>query len=167
MTTPAQRGRDPQPMGRGGEVALLGLTGVALLLVLAALVGLGVAGALFGGGWVWPAASDTVGAVVGGLLRRHPGAGLSVAAAAGVPAPPVVYGCVAVIEVLTVALAAACGVLFWRYHRPGDARRGMATRGEAGQVLGTGRLHAARQVLRPDLHSPRASTRPSVQGGAR
>jgi len=167
MTTPAQRGRDPQPMSRGGEVALVALAGVALLLVLAALVGLGVAAALFGGGWVWPAGSNTVGAVTGGLLQARPGAGLPAAAAARVPAPPVVYGCVAVVEVLTVALAAACGVLFWRYHRPGDARRGMATRGEAAQVLGTGRLHAARQVLRPDLHSPRASTGPSVQGGAR
>jgi len=150
MTTPAQRGRDPQPMGRGGEVALVALAGVALLLVLAALVGLGVAAALFGGGWVWPAGNDTVGAVAGGLLSGHPGAGLPSAAAARVPAPSVVYGVVAVVEVLTVALAALVGVLFWRYHRPGDAR-GMATRDEATRVLGTGRLQAAKAVLRPDL----------------
>jgi len=164
MTTPAQRGRDPQPMGRGGEVALVALAGVALLLVLAALVGLGVAAALFGGGWVWPAGHDTVGAVAGGLLSGHPGAGLPSAAAARVPAPSVVYGCIAVVEVLTVALAALVGVLFWRYHRPGDARRGMATRDEAAQVLGTGRLQAAKAVLRPDLRGVTGDVGPAGAG---
>ncbi len=164
MTTPAQRGRDPQPMGRGGEVALVALAGVALLLVLAALVGLGVAAALLGGGWVWPAGHDTVGAVAGGLLSGHPGAGLPASAAARVPAPPVVYGCIAVVEVLTVALAALIGVLFWRYHRPGDARRGMATREQATRVLGTGRLQAAKAVLRPDLRGVTGDAGPAGAG---
>ncbi len=164
MTTPAQRGRDPQPMGRGGEVALVALAGVALLLVLAALVGLGVAAALFGGGWVWPAGNDTVGSVAGGLLSGHPGAGLPSAAAARVPASSVVYGVIAVVEVLTVALAALVGVLFWRYHRPGDARRGMATRDEAARVLGTGRLQAAKAVLRPDLRGVTGNAGPAGAG---
>jgi len=164
MTTPAQRGRDPQPMNRGGQVALVALAGVALLLVLAALVGLGVAAALFGGGWVWPAGNDTVGAVAGGLLSGHPGAGLPSPAAARVPASSVVYGVVAVVEVLTVALAALVGVLFWRYHRPGDARRGMATRDEAIRVLGTGRLQAAKAVLRPDLRGVTGGAGPAGAG---
>jgi len=164
MTTPAQRGRDPQPMGRGGEVALVALAGVALLLVLAALVGLGVAAALFGGGWVWPAGNDTVGAVAGGLLSGHPGAGLPSAAAARVPAQSVIYGCIAVVEVLTFTIAALVGMLFWRYHRPGDARRGMATREQATRVLGTGRLQAAKAVLRPDLRGVTGDAGPAGAG---
>lgn len=46
--------RDPQPMSQGWEAPALIVAGVATVLGLAALIGLGVAGALFGGGWVWP-----------------------------------------------------------------------------------------------------------------
>ncbi len=65
MTSPQQR-RDPQPMSRGAEVALVVLAGVLMLLGLAALVGLGAAAALVGGGWAWPHGSDTIGKVLGG-----------------------------------------------------------------------------------------------------
>ena len=44
------------------------------------------------------------------------------------------------------------GGIFWRYHWPSDARRGMATRTEAAQVLGRSRLRAARTIIRPDLY---------------
>lgn len=169
MTGPQQRGRDPQPLSRGGEVALIALAAALLLLALAALLGLGVAAALLGGGWVWPAGSQQTGPVLRGLLTGRPGTGLPPPVAARVPGPAGVYGCVAATELLTVGFGVAAVVLGWRYHRPRDARRGMATRGEAAQVLGWSRLHAARAILRPDLTGPRApdaGSRGAVRGGA-
>ena len=141
-------------MARGGEVALVAVAGVLMLLGTAALAGLGVAAALAGGGWVWPHASDTIGAVLAGLLSGDPDRGLPPELAARVPGPVAVYIGVAVAELVMLAVAAVAGVLFWRYHRPGDARRGMATRSEASQVLGRSRLRADRAIIRPDLHSP-------------
>lgn len=44
----------------------MAIGGVLLGLGLAALAGLGLASALFGGGWVWPHGTDTVGHVLGG-----------------------------------------------------------------------------------------------------
>ena len=143
-------------MARGGEVALVALAGVLMLLGTAALAGLGAAAALAGGGWVWPHGSDTIGAVLAGLLSGHPGRGLPPELAARVPGPAAVYIGVAVAELVMLTVAAVAGVLFWRYHRPGDARRGMATRGEAARVLGRSRLRAARAIIRPDLHGPAA-----------
>jgi hypothetical protein len=148
-----RRRRDPQPASRGGELALIVLAAVLLLLALAALTGLGAAAALFGGGWVWPESQDSTGEVLGGLLSGQPGRGLPARLQDRVPGPGAVYSTVAVATLLTAALTSAGGVLFWRYHRPTDARRGMATRAEAAQVLGRGRLRAARTILRPDLYS--------------
>ena len=153
MTSPPQR-RDPQPMGRSGEVALVALAGVVMLLGFAALAGLCATSALAGGGWVWPHGSDTIGAVLAGLLTGHPGQGLPPELAARVPGPVAVYLGVALAELVMLLVATVGGVLFWRYHRPVDARRGMATRSEAAQVLGRSRLRAARAIIRPDLHSP-------------
>ena len=141
-------------MARGGEVALVALAGLLLLLAMAALAGLGGAAALVGGGWVWPHGSDIIGSVLAGLLTGHPGRGLPPELAARVPGPSAVYSGVAVAELVMLTVAGVVGVLFWHYHRPGDARRGMATRGEAAQVLGRSRLRADRAIIRPDLHSP-------------
>lgn len=151
--SPQQR-RDPQPMGRSGEVALVALAAVLMLLGFAALAGLGAAAALVGGGWVWPYGTDTVGSVLGGLLTGHPGRGLPPELAGRVPRPVAVYLGVAAAELAMVVVATVGGVLFWRYHRPGDARRGMATRSEATQVLGRSRLRAAGAIIRPDLNGP-------------
>lgn len=155
MTSPQQR-RDPQPIGRGGEVALVAVAGVLLMLGLAALAGLGAAAALAGGGWVWPRGSDAIGAVLGGLLTGQPGHGLPPDLAGRVPGRAAVYSGVAAAELAMLTLAGVAGILFWRYRRPGDARRGMATRSEAAQVLGRSRLRAARAIIRPDLHGPAA-----------
>ncbi len=116
-----------------------------LLLAPAALTGLG--------GWVWPESQDSTGEVLGGLLRGQPGRGLPSRLRDRVPGPGALYSTVAVAELLHAALATAGGRVFWRYHRPTDARRGMATRTEAAQVLGRRRLRAARTIIRPDLHS--------------
>ena len=153
MTSPSYQNRDPQPLGRGGEVVVVALAGGVLLLLIAALAGVGAAGALLGGGWVWPASTDTAGPVLGGLFSGHPGQGLPPAQAGLLPGPGTVYSCVVITELLTLTLAAVAAVLFSRYRRPTDARRGMATRTEATDVLGLGRLRSSKAIIRPDLYS--------------
>ena len=157
MIIQQHRFRDPQPISRGGEAALVALAGVLLLLAVAALTGLGVAAALFGGGWVWPRGADTTGRVLAGLLTGHPGRGLEPALTGKVPVQLAVYSCVAAAELALLGLATVAAVLGWRYHRPGDSRRGMATRAEAAQVLGQTRLRHAGTIIRPDLYGDTAS----------
>jgi hypothetical protein len=144
------RHRDPQPLNRQGELALVVLAGVIYVLGWAAIAGLGLAAAAFGGGWFVPGGDRSV-AVLIGLLSGHPGRGLPADLAARVPGPVAVYTCVGLVETVVVVAAIGMGVLIARYRRPGDARRGMATRREAAQVLGLRRLRAARAVIRPDL----------------
>ena len=150
--------RDPQPLGRGGETAAVAIGTGILLLAGAALAGLGLAGALFGGGWVWPANVDAAAPILGGLLSGEPARGLPAAQQGLVPGPVAVYACIGVLELLTLTLGAVAGVLVSRYRRPSDARRGMATRDEATQVLGVGRLRSARTIIRPDLYGKQAKT---------
>jgi len=150
--TPPARRRDPQPLGQGWEAPAVLVGGLLLGLALAALAGLGLASACFGGGWVWPSGTPTVGRVLGGLLTGHPGRGLLPAQARRVPATGWVYGCLAGCELLLLGCCSAAGVLFARYHRPGDTRAGMASRAETKRVLGVSQLHAAKTVIRPDLY---------------
>jgi hypothetical protein len=157
MTAPYQRRRDPQPMGQGWEVAVAVLGGALLGLGLAALCGLGAASALFGRGWVWPHGTDTITHVIGGLLAGHPGRGLDARQARMVARPLAVYLFTAACELAVIGVAIVGAVLVARYRRPGDARGGMATRGEAEQVLGIRRLRGARDIIRPDLYGPTAS----------
>jgi hypothetical protein len=152
-----QRRRDPQPMSQGWEVAAAVVGGVLIGVGVAALAGLGVACAVWGGGWVWPHHTDTVTHVLGGLMQGHPGRGLPPAQQRLVAEPAAVYGCVILAELALAGLAITGGVLIARYRRPGDARGGMATRGEAEQVLGIGRLRSARSIIRPDLYGPDAA----------
>ena len=148
-----QRRRDPQPMGQGWEAPVAAIGGVLLGAAFAALAGLGVASALWGGGWVWPHSTDTIQHTLGGLLQGHPGRGLAPTQAPLVAGRSAVYGSVALAELLLIALAITAGVLIARYRRPGDARSGMASRGEAEQVLGRSRLREAKVIIRPDLYS--------------
>ena len=151
MSTPARR-RDPQPVGEGWEVAVAVVGAVLLGVGLAALAGLGAASVCFGAGWVWPPGAEDAGRVLGGLLTGHPGRGLPAAQARRVAPPVAVYGCVAGCELLLLGCCALLGMAFARYHRPGDARGGMATRGEAERVLGTSQLRSARTIIRPDVY---------------
>ena len=155
---PGQRGRDPQPLGRAGETALVVLCAVLLAVSLTALAGLGAASWLAGGGWVRPHGSTTAAHVLGGLLAGHPGRGLPPTEATRVAGPAAVYVAVAASELVLLVVAGFGWALFARWYRPGDARRGMATRGEAAAVLGTGRLRAVRAILRPDLYGATPST---------
>jgi hypothetical protein len=155
------RVRDPQPIGRAGETALVVLAAVVLAVALAALAGLGLASLVAGRGWVWPHGADTAGHVLGGILTGRPGHGLPARTAARVASDPAVYTGIAVCEVL---LGAVTGLGWWLaagWYRPSDARRGMATRSEAAAVLGAARLRSARAVIRPDLaHASRRRWRP-------
>lgn len=139
-------------MARGGEIALLVVFGVLLAVGLAALTGVALAAAMFGKGWVWPHGTETIAAVFGGLLKGHPGRGLTHAQMLMVPSPVAVYSCIAICELALIAMSVLGAVVLLRYRRPGDARSGMATRSEAAQVLGMSRLRAAKEIIRPDLY---------------
>jgi hypothetical protein len=157
MTASQQRRRDPQPIGQSWEAVVAILGSALLVLGLAGLCGLGTASALLGRGWVWPHGSDTIGHVLGGLLTGHPGQGFDPRQARLVAGSVAVYLCVAVCELAAIAAAITGAVLVTRYRRPGDARGGMATRGEAEQALGISRLRAVREIIRPDLYGAKAS----------
>ena len=154
MTAPYQRRRDPQPMGQGWEAPAAAIGAILLGVVFAALGGLGVASAVWGGGWVWPHGTDTIQHVLGGLVQGEPGRGLPTDQRRLVAGRGAVYGFVAVAELLLISLGITGGVLIARYRRPGDARGGMASRSEAAQVLGVGTLRKARTIIRPDLYRP-------------
>jgi hypothetical protein len=166
VTSPPRR-RDPQPVGRPGELALLGLVGGLVLIMGAALVGLGAASVLFGGGWVWPPAGSSLNHTVGGMLTGHPGRGLPPHLAARVPSPGVVYAVVAVAELLLLAMGILVPRRLASYLRPGDARAGMASRAEAAAALGVGQLRRARVIIRPDLYGTRRDQDPADAGGGR
>jgi hypothetical protein len=166
MTVPDTRRRDPVGYTRGWEVAVAAIAGFVLVTGLAALLGLAVAAALFGGGWVWPHGMNTIGAVLDGLLTGRPGRGLAAVAARRVPGPAAVYPCVALAELLLLVALAWCGVLVVRRFRTD----GMATRWEAKQALGVGQLREVKAIIRPDLYrSRRDLPRPTfhVASGAR
>jgi hypothetical protein len=158
VTTPHQRRRDPSLLSRGWEVAVATIGGALIGLTLAALLGLGLASALWGDGWVWPHGTDTIGHVLGGLLGGHPGRGLPPAQARRAASPVPVYICVALCELALVALSITAAALVARYRRPGDARGGMASRRDAEQALGRSRLRAAKEIIRPDLYAHRDLT---------
>ena len=151
MTTPSRR-RDPQPISRGWELAVVAAGGLLIAVSLAALVGLGLASALWGGGWVWPDGSETASRVLGGLLSGDPGRGLSPdqqgRAAGSIP----VYACVTAAELLLLTVGVTAAVLGARHRRPRDAHGGMATRREAEEALGLRQLRAGRAVIRPDRY---------------
>jgi hypothetical protein len=129
--------------------------GALIAVALAALAGLGVASALWGGGWVWPHGTDTVTRVLGGLLHGRPGRGLPPDQLRQVAGPVPVYACVALAELVLLTAAVTTAVLTARYRRPGDVRGGMATRREAEQALGLSQLRAGGAVIRPDRYPPR------------
>ncbi|MCZ2812030.1 conjugal transfer protein [Modestobacter sp. VKM Ac-2979] len=151
MTTPSRR-REAQPIGRGWELAVAAVGGALIAVGLAAMAGLGLASALWGGGWVWPDGIDLASRVLGGLLSGDPGRGLSPDQLGKVAEPAPVYACVAAAELVLLTVAVSTAVLGVRHRRPGDARSGMATRSEAAQALGLRQLRAGRAVIRPDLY---------------
>jgi hypothetical protein len=164
VTTPSQRRRDPQSIGRGWELAVAVAGGALIAVVLAALAGLGIASELWGGGWVWPHGTETITWVIDGLLHGQPGRGLPPDQLRRVAGPTPTYACIAVAESALLTVAVVTGVLIARYRRPGDARSGMASRSEAEQALGLRQLRAGRAVIRPDRYRP-GRRPPTTAGG--
>jgi hypothetical protein len=128
------RRRDPYPLTWEVPLALT----AAVLLVLAGGVHLGraVANLLAGAGWALPARAE--------LFTSLPGPGA---------APTLVWVCVTVTELALLAATAAAAKAGLDRWGPGRLR-GMASRGEAEQLLGLSRLRKAAPVVRPDLYGP-------------
>lgn len=152
MSAPNRRRREPQSIDRGWELAVASVGGVVLAVVLAALTGVGVAAALWGGGWVWPLGTDSVTSVVSGLLHGDLGQGFTHAQARRLAGPVPTYVAVAVAEVVLLVVAVAGLMVVRRHVLPSDSRGGMATRSEAANALGVRQLRSARFVIRPDRY---------------
>jgi hypothetical protein len=73
-----------------------------------------------------------------------------------------VYAVAGLLELLLLVTTVWAAVPWWRYLGPGAAI-GMATRVEAGAVLGVARLRKARRVIRPDLYGPPRGTPGAVR----
>jgi type IV secretion system protein VirD4 len=123
------------------------LTGAALLLP----AGRGIAAALAGSGWVWPAEPAALLASLGGLLTGDVAAGLDGAQARALPAAAAVY---AGIGGALLLFLGASGAAAWAARPLLTARTGMATRAEAERVLGRSRLRRVAPVVRPDRPRP-------------
>lgn len=153
MTAPYKRRRDPTPMTQGWEVAVVGIGLGVILLVLAALAGIGVAAALFGAGWVWPHGTDTIVHTLGGFLGGHLGRGLPPADAHRLAGPATTWLCVVVCELIVIVGGITAGIAIAQRVR----NDGMATRRDAELVLGLGELRSARAIIRPDLYGAAAA----------
>lgn len=149
MSAPLRSRRDPQALGRGWEVAFVVAAVVLGAVAGAALVGIGIAAAWWGGGWVWPPSGREVGAAVVGLVQGRLGEGYPAADAARLADPLPTYVLVGVSEVALLA-AVVCAFVVGR-DRMRAASSGMATRRQAEQALGVSRLRSVRAVVRPDL----------------
>jgi hypothetical protein len=87
-------------------MAFVVVAGFGMVLVWGAMLGLGAAGVLLGGGWLWPS-SDQMGPVVVSLFQGRPSQGFGPMATGRVPGDLAVYSCVGLSELLAVALLVA------------------------------------------------------------
>jgi hypothetical protein len=146
-----QQSRRTTPYPYTWEIPLGAVLAVTLVLVVAAHAARSLALALAGAGWVGTSQVQLFTALPG-ILAGDSRAGLTVGTTAS---PGLLYTCLVVVEVVTVALivwAVIAGMRQW-----GPARvRGMATRAEAETLLGVGRLRKVAPVVRPDLHGKAA-----------
>lgn len=109
----------------------------------------GLAYCLAGEGWRWPTAAAQVSSSLA-VFAGHPAAGLP---GRSVPAvsPVLLYSCLVVFEAAGLVAVAVAVVAITRRCGPGRMR-GMATRGDAQQLLGVSRLRRHAAVIRPDLY---------------
>lgn len=145
----SSRRRNPYP--QTWEVPLAVMVSLALALVLGVHSGRGVANLIGGNRWEFVDRAE--------LLTSLPAvlAGRADAGLAGLssPAPPgLLWGCIAVVEVLVLALsglALRAGRGQW-----GPSRvQGTATRAEMEELAGVARLRRHASLIRPDLYASR------------
>lgn len=124
----------------------LGLTW-CLAAVLALPVGQSLAYLLTGERFAWP--GQALGQSLLGLLAGDPGRGLPTEIASNGPQAGLVYGCIALVE-LMVAIVAVCALGWWWRTAGPAAQFGLASRSEVQAVLGPGVLRKRRKTIRPD-----------------
>ncbi len=126
------------------EPAVGALTAIALLGVVAVQAGRSLTLAAAGAGWHWPPSAALV-TSSWGILTGNLHAGLTTHGDAAV------WVAWAIAAALFIAGLTAAIVLALRV-TAGRRFKGMATTGQAEQLLGLGRLRANRAVIRPDLY---------------
>lgn len=129
------------------EIPLAVVCAILFVGVVACQLGRSLANWFAGTGWLWPT-PDRLMTSVPSLLAGDAAAGLPdarhTASAAALWGWLTVVGLLTVIGVTVVSL--------WAWGRWGPVRmRGMATIGEAHQLIGLDRLWSVRHVVRPDL----------------
>ena len=127
------------------EPAVGALTTIALLAVVAVQAGRSLTLAAAGAGWHWPPSAALV-TSSWGILTGDLHAGLTTTHGAAT-----VWVAWVIAGALFIAGLAAAIVLALRV-TSGRRFKGMATTGQAEQLLGLGRLRANRAVIRPDLY---------------
>ncbi|MHA6510803.1 hypothetical protein [Tessaracoccus sp. Y1736] len=123
------------------------LTTIALLGVVAVQAGRSLTLAAAGAGWHWPPSAALI-TSSWGILTGNLHAGLTTHGTTAVGMARVAW---AIAGALFIAGLTAAIVLALRV-TAGRRFKGMATTGQAEQLLGLGRLRATRAVIRPDLY---------------
>lgn len=147
-----QRARRTNPYPWTWELPAAGIVAVLLVMVIAVHAARAVANAVAGGGWQFtPRAA---------LFHALPGL-VSGDATAGLATTPPAYASAPQLWVWTglaeaVVLMALLALLRWVLRRWGPGRiHGMASPGDADQLLGLTRLRRNAAVIRPDLYGKR------------
>lgn len=154
-----ERRRDPYPWS--WEIpAAIGIS-VTLVVLLGIQAGRSLANLAVGAGWTWPAADTGLVATpfgsafwnsLPGVLAGDSQAGLPEPSPTGLAGPALLWTCLGLTEILLLALTVWTG--FRLYLRWGPGRMcGMASAGEAENLLGVTRLRKVAALVRPDLHS--------------
>lgn len=138
-----QRSRRHNPYPLTWEIPAGIAVFVVLMLALGVHAGNGLAHLTAGLGWIWPRQQDlfaSIPAVLNSTGSAPGGAG----------------GWILAVELLNLAGLAWAAVTTWQ--RWGSERlKGMATPEQTEQVLGVRRLRKVAHVVRPDLHTHRAT----------
>lgn len=163
----SRTGRDPGAgAGMGdNETALIIGVAAAVVLVLAALVGISATSWITGSGWLWPHDSTMLGRELHGLVTGDPARYLTAPRRHTLPTRGVTYAGVIVTELAVMALA--CFAARWAISdmHPRGSSSGLASRTQAQQALGIGQLTRQRAIeIRPDLYGRRNEARASDRG---
>ncbi|SRR5580765_24344 len=144
-----QRARRTNPYPFTWEIPVAAVVATVLLLVLGIHAGRACANLVAGAGLTLPS-RETLFDSVRGVLGGDAGAGLT-GTAAHLARPTAVRMWVAVVEAVVLALTVWVGKVSFDRWGPGRIQ-GMASREEAGRLLGRSRLRKVGAVVRPDLY---------------